>query len=52
MERGSTDFSAHFRNKYYSYRLQVKIRLVLFLVGVEPLNGVDVLGVCLIEVGE
>lgn len=35
-----------------SYRLQVKVSLVLFLVGVEPIDSVDVLRVGLIEVGE
>lgn len=35
-----------------SYRLQVEVSLVLLLVGVEPVDGVDVLGVGLIEVGE
>lgn len=35
-----------------SYRLQVQVGLVLLLVGAEPVHGVDVLGVGLVEVGE
>lgn len=40
-------------NKYIiSYRLQVQVRLVLLLVGAEPINRVDVFRVRLIKVGE
>lgn len=35
-----------------TYRLQIKIRLVLLLVGVKAINGVDVSGVGLIKVWE